>query len=499
MKYSIWRILFFLFILIGLLGLVLVFGISFFFYQFNVDQVVEERVASMEVLSNTVAGPAWTVKEVLYPGTIENIFRGVAETPGTKFVRLINSETNTIEKSSNIKEVGREILNLPAFERNVVVKEGVFEGELIKEFSIMARDGSDIWIGVSLKNIKKNILQVSIILGVITTILFFIVIVAIFFFFRKVVINPLLLLMKSFDRLKNKDYEINLGDVPVIEIQNIFQSFNRMAKELGASQAKLEFAYKTEKKAREELESLDKSKDQFLLTTQHHLRTPLAIIKGYLEQLLKGRLGELTSQMRHSLERINASIDRLATLVNEFLNVSQLEVGKGIFNLKLTKLKPIIDDIISDLKSEIAKKNLTVSFVNGFESWSNVLIDPTRFREALYILIDNSVKYNKDGGAITISGETKEYPADKKRGFFQLHIRDLGIGVTQEEFKKLFSEYFSRGGEAEKINTTGKGIGLVLAKNIIKAHNGRIWVESEGRGKGSKFTIELPISMEEKK
>ncbi len=453
----------------------------------------------MEVLSNTVAGPAWTVKQSLYPGTIENIFRGVSETPGTKFVRLINTEDRIIEKSSNTKEVGIKIDDFPLFERSVVIQEGVFNGESIKEFSIKARDGSNIWMGVSLKNIKKNILWATVILGAIIIALFFIAALVIFFIFRRIIINPLILLMNSFHRLGKKDYKVHLGDAPVIEIQNVFQSFNKMAKELGASQSKMEFAYKTEKKAREELEILDKSKNQFLLTTQHHLRTPLAIIKGYLEQLLKGKLGELTSQMKHSLERINTSIDRLAKLVNEFLNVSQLEVGKEIFNLKLTKLKPIIDDILSDLKSEIARKKVTVSFIDGFKSWPSVLIDSTRFRETLYILIDNSIKYNKDGGSITFSGEAKENPADKKRGFFQLHIQDTGIGITKEENPKLFSEYFSRGKEAEKVYTTGKGIGLVLAKNIIEAHNGRIWAESEGRGKGSKFTIELEINREEEK
>lgn len=494
MKYSIWRILFYMFISISFLGFVLVTGISFFFYRFSVEEAIKDKMILMRVLSNTVSGPAWTVKQLAYPGTIENIFRGVSEITGTRFVRLIDSETNVIEKSHDSKETGMKIENIPFFGRDVVVREGVFNDELINEFSIKSRDGSNIWMGVSFKNIKENILRIAIILGAIMTALFLIVASAIFFIFQRFIVKPFALLTDAFSRLNKKDYRARLENVSIIEIQKVFQSFNEMAKEMEEFQGKLIVVYEAERKTRLELETLDKSKNQFLLTTQHHLRTPLTIIKGHLEQLLKSEPESLNPRMKQSLEKIDCSIDRLTKLVNEFLNVSQLEIGKGIFNLQLTQLKPILDDIVADLNPEIAKKKINVSFADNPMAWPDVLIDQTRFREALYILIDNAIKYNKEGGNIVFSSELKDYYLDKTKKVFQLHIKDDGIGITDAEFSKLFNKYFSRGEEAEKAHVFGKGIGLVLAKNIIEAHNGRIWAESEGRSKGSKFIIELEIS-----
>lgn len=292
------------------------------------------------------------------------------------------------------------------------------------------------------------------------------------------------------EKIKNRTETL---EIKTRELEETRKALINILEDIEESQEKVERAYQIEKKARLELEKLDKVKNQFLLTTQHHLRTPLTIIKGYVEQLIKNKLGLLTPSMASAVQRIGGTIDRLAKLINEFLDVSQLEIGKGIFNLQLIKIKPIIDDILDDLKPDITKRNIDVSFADDFLSWPLLLIDSIKFREALYILVDNAIKYNFPNGKIFFSAEIKSHPTDSGKKLFQIHIKDTGIGIIKEDLPKLFKQYFLRGAEAEKIHTTGKGIGLVLAKNIIEAHHGRVWAKSEGKNKGAEFIVELEI------
>jgi len=111
--------------------------------------------------------------------------------------------------------------------------------------------------------------------------------------------------------------------------------------------------------------------------------------------------------------------------------------------------------------------------------------------EALSNLVSNAIKYNKVGGELRITGKIITNEESKK--LYQLAIEDQGIGIKPESLSKIFTQYFERGAEARKVYATGRGIGLVIAKNIIKAHQGTIRAESEGEGKGARFIIELPM------
>ncbi len=250
-------------------------------------------------------------------------------------------------------------------------------------------------------------------------------------------------------------------------------------------------AYEVEKKARVELEELDKAKDQFILTTQHHLRTPLTIVKGYLQSVLGQKPQTIDEATKTSLTKAEEAADRIGTLVNEFLDISQMEVGKSILQRKPTNIKDLIVDVIKELESEIQKKNLPVTM--DIQNDTVLNIDSQKMREGLLNIIDNSVKYNKTGGTISIKGLKVNHPIEKDKQIYRIIVEDTGIGIPTEELPQLFAQYFQRGKEAEKLYTTGRGIGLVVTKNIIQAHGGRIYAESKGSDKGARFTIELPI------
>ena len=253
-------------------------------------------------------------------------------------------------------------------------------------------------------------------------------------------------------------------------------------------------AYEVEKKARIELEELDKAKDQFILATQHHLRTPLTIIKGYLQQFLLKKAAPVDEEGRLFLEKASTATDRISALINELLDVSQMQVGKSILRREAVNLRTLVEDIFDEISSEVTKKHLKLSLVFSPKKEDNIVsADKEKVKEALTNLVDNAVKYNQEGGEIKVKGEKFSHPIEKDRKFYRLTIADTGIGISPEELAHLFTQYFERGKEAEKIYTTGRGIGLVLTKNIISAHGGRVWAESEGRNKGARFVVELPV------
>ncbi len=278
------------------------------------------------------------------------------------------------------------------------------------------------------------------------------------------------------------------------ELTANLEDLNENLQEKVAEQTKeIRKSYEVERQARLELEELDKAKDQFILTTQHHLRTPLTIVKGFLQTTLTKKAKKLDAESASYLTRASEALDRMSKLINDFLGVSQLEVGKAIFNFQPNNVKAILDEIEQELAPEIERKNL--SFVIQFTpeaTNARSSLDHEAMKAALYNLIDNAVKYTQHGG-VKVSGDIVTHPIDQRK-MVNITVQDTGIGIIAEELPKLFTSYFQRGEEAEKLYTTGRGIGLVLSKNIIKAHKGEIMVQSDGRDRGSTFIVQLPLS-----
>src|SRR3989344_2376288 len=266
---------------------------------------------------------------------------------------------------------------------------------------------------------------------------------------------------------------------------------NNLEQKVAEQTVEIRRDYEVEKKARIELEELDKAKDQFILTTQHPLRTPLTIVKGYLQSILTQKTTKLDPTTTTYVVKAEESTERISSLVNELLDISQMEVGKSILSKQSVNIGELIIDILRELETEIKKRDLTVNM--DIASDINLSIDKTKIREALFNLVDNSVKYNREKGLVNIGGELVKHPIEKDKWFLKLTIEDQGIGLTPEEAQKAFNQYFERGKEAEELYTTGRGIGLAVTKNIIQAHGGKVYAESAGRGKGSKFIVELPV------
>jgi len=222
------------------------------------------------------------------------------------------------------------------------------------------------------------------------------------------------------------------------------------------------------------------------MATQHHLRTPLTSMRGYLDLIAGGTYGKVPPKLKEVLKKFEKSTLNEIQIVNELLDISQFQLGKEVVILQPDiDIESMLKEIVGEIKIEAEKKNLYLKVERPKEFLPKIKADPTKLKVALFNLVDNAVKYTKEGG-VSIKVQT----TDSK---LQIAVKDTGMGVPKEELPDIFTRVFERSKEAQKSNTTGRGIGLYLTANIIKSHHGEIWAESEGVGKGSTFFVELPV------
>lgn len=235
--------------------------------------------------------------------------------------------------------------------------------------------------------------------------------------------------------------------------------------------------------ANERLRQLDEAKSEFLSIASHQLRTPLTSIKGLLSMLLEEFWGPLNPNQKKYLIQVTQSSERLLRLIEDLLNISRIEAGRMQFNFQPLALDELVEDDIKELIPQAEAKNLYLKLDKPAQPLPKVKADSLKIRQVIQNLIDNSIKYTEKGGSIINLKQDGEY--------ITFSITDTGMGMP--EGRRLF-EKFERGQKATTQHTEGMGLGLYLADKIIKAHDGKIWAESDGEGKGSTFSFSLPLA-----
>jgi signal transduction histidine kinase len=238
--------------------------------------------------------------------------------------------------------------------------------------------------------------------------------------------------------------------------------------------------------AYENLKKLDRAKSEFISIASHQLRTPLTAIKGYISMILEGSYGRVSDRAKRPIENVYKSAERLIRLVNDLLSMSRIEAGRLEMKLERASLQEIISSTVKELKQEAKNKRIYLKFETPQKPLPKIIIDKDKIRQVFLNVIDNAIRYTTKGG-VRVKAEILE---DK----IQIIISDTGEGMNQEEIADLF-ESFSRGKAGSRLWSGGAGLGLYVAKKFIEMHKGKIWAESEGRGRGSTFYIELPINM----
>ncbi|MFC1663932.1 ATP-binding protein [Patescibacteria group bacterium] len=237
-------------------------------------------------------------------------------------------------------------------------------------------------------------------------------------------------------------------------------------------------------KRREETEKLSAAKSEFISIASHQLRTPLTAIKGYISMILDGNYGKLSEKTKNSLENVYKSNERLIGLVNDILNISRIETGKIEMEFKKAPLENIISSIVEELEIEAKNKNIYLKWEKSKKALPEILVDKDKIRQVILNVIDNAIKYTEKGG-VTIKLKIGN-------GKYIIEVSDTGAGLTKYELSKMFDS-FSRGMAGTRLYTEGVGLGLYIAKKFTEMHQGEIWAESPGEGKGSVFYVELPI------
>ncbi len=247
---------------------------------------------------------------------------------------------------------------------------------------------------------------------------------------------------------------------------------------------KIENLAKDLEKANEKLRELDQLKTEFLSLATHQIRSPLTSMRGYVSMVLEGDYGKISEEVREPLVTVQHSTEGLSKIVNDFLNVSRMEQGRMQYDFEEKNLVDVVKNMVDQYRPNVEEKGLKLKLEIEGEN-HNVSIDENKFEQVVGNIIDNSIKYTLEG-SITVRVSS---PDSKK---VRLEVSDTGVGISKEEIPKLFVK-FKRAEGAQKVSVTGSGLGMYLAKKITESHSGKIWIESEGEGKGSNFIVELPV------
>lgn len=239
------------------------------------------------------------------------------------------------------------------------------------------------------------------------------------------------------------------------------------------------------------LTQLDKLKDEFVSLASHELRTPMTVIKSYLWLMLdKNNIQSLSEKQKMYIDRAYTSTQRLINLVNDMLNVSRIESGRFTLSMKPIDMGELISTVYTEMLPKAQEQKINLQFARPLENLPKVQADPERAEQVLINLIGNSLKFTPEGGTIRI--EISQNPNNEEE---TVSIMDNGKGINQEDLSKLFQKFSMVGTNyLVKQNTQGTGLGLYLSKSIVELMGGKIWAESEGEGKGSKFSFTLRTS-----
>lgn len=251
------------------------------------------------------------------------------------------------------------------------------------------------------------------------------------------------------------------------------------------------------------LEKLERLKSEFISIVSHELRTPLTSIKNSLDILMSGRCGEITQAADKFLSMAMRNVQRLSGIINDLLDLSKIEAGKMDFNFAPTNINTVIGYVKSAL-SEVAKSKGLNLITSEAENLPKITADAQRLEQVLTNLVSNAIKFTPENKTIKISSslvnskdiKINEYFKDsiklKDGDYIEVCVEDEGIGIAEKDLLHAFDKFAQIENSLSR-KAGGTGLGLPIAKQLLEAHRGAIWCDSELH-KGSKFYFVIPVS-----
>lgn len=243
------------------------------------------------------------------------------------------------------------------------------------------------------------------------------------------------------------------------------------------------------------MESKPETKTKFISTTSHKLKTPLNAIIGFSELLLEQVYGPLNEKQIHYLKNINSSGKNLLALLNDLIDLMNFKWGDPNPYYSEFSLPHALNEAQESLKCLADQKNISLEIRNGAEV-SIIKADEPKFMKILLNLLSNAIKFTPPGGKVEISTKYHKTPSPDfsfSQPYVEVSVKDTGVGIKPGDQEKIFSEFYQVDPEISQ-TFEGTGLGLTLARELVRLHRGEIWVESEV-GKGSKFTFIIPITV----
>ncbi len=262
--------------------------------------------------------------------------------------------------------------------------------------------------------------------------------------------------------------------------------------------------------ANRQLQAASRHKSEFLASMSHELRTPLNSVIGFSDLLLGQSVGPLNARQHHFLSNVHKSAQHLLRLINDILDLSKVEAGKFVLQREPVSVPAVLEDVLVIARGLANKKGQSLDAEIAADLAPPLSADPVRLKQILFNLLSNAVKFTPEGGTITVtartvgqsgqaprhSGEDESSPSAgvpecRSAAAVEIAVQDTGAGIRPEDLPKLFREFV-------QLDTTqaqhheGSGLGLALTRRLVELHGGRIWAESAGEGRGSRFTVALP-------
>lgn len=280
----------------------------------------------------------------------------------------------------------------------------------------------------------------------------------------------------SYTHIESKEIEVEeRGMRRVYKITSI-PVFNTIGKIIGSMKVITDYTRERE---------LDRMKSDFISIAAHQLRTPLSGVKWLLKMIIDGDMGPLNEEQKRFLQRGYQNQERMIALINDLLDVSRIEEGRFQFNMDSCQIEESITESMRLVEGLAQKKNIQLRFTAPEKPLSKITCDKEKIALVLQNLLDNAIKYTKNEGHVLVH-------VAQEGNMITTSIQDNGVGIPQDQQKKLFSKFF-RARNVMQMHTDGSGLGLFIVRNIVNTHGGAVGVESE-EGKGTKVWFSLPLN-----
>jgi signal transduction histidine kinase len=289
-----------------------------------------------------------------------------------------------------------------------------------------------------------------------------------------------------------------MADQTVVALQNA-----RLYSELNTQNEKVRLLNVDLRRQNERLEIMDKVKSDFITIASHELRTPLTQVKGYADILeaMNEESALTREQTREIVGHVNRASQQLESLISAMLDASQLDVNGMQLTFMQAKLETIVRLAVEPVAKAMRERRMVLK-LEGVQEMPPLQCDFKRMVQAISNLLGNAIKYTPDGGCIQVSATLLPHEETDDE-YIEIVIADTGIGIDPK-YQELIFEKFFRIGDPQlhstgvtKFKGAGPGLGLPIAKGVVEAHGGRIWVESEGENElrlpGSKFYLIVPV------